>query len=99
MAGPTVFVARKIITMDPKQPVATAVAVFNERIVGLGDEKALSALEGACIDHSFKDRVLLPGFVEGHSHLATGAMWEHVYVGYFDRVDPDGRVWEGLQSM
>lgn len=38
-AGPgaiTVFVAKKVVTMDPSQPVATAVAVRDGRILSVG---------------------------------------------------------------
>ncbi|MFP5407201.1 MAG: amidohydrolase, partial [Gammaproteobacteria bacterium] len=50
-------------------------------------------------DERFADKVLFPGFVEGHSHLMEGALWRFIYVGYHDRVDPDGRVWPGARSM
>src|SRR5690606_35156446 len=33
-----------------------------------------------------------------HGHLVTGGIWDHVYVGAHDRVDPDGRLFRGLDS-
>ena len=33
----TLFVAKKIVTMDPATPAATAIAVQGDRIVGIGD--------------------------------------------------------------
>ena len=41
----------------------------------------------------------MPGLVEGHSHVAEGSMWRFVYCGYFDRTDPDGKVWGGAKSI
>jgi predicted amidohydrolase YtcJ len=28
-----------------------------------------------------------------------GTLWKHVYCGYFDRVDPVGRSWEGIKTL
>src|SRR5699024_4850203 len=43
--------------------------------------------------------VLMPGFVEGHAHAKEGGMWEYPFVGYLDRRDPDGRLWQGADTM
>ena len=51
------------------------------------------------IDERYRDAVLMPGFVEGHAHMMTGAMWSYAYAGYQDRIDPDGRKWEGLTDI
>ena len=51
------------------------------------------------IDKRFADKVLLPGFVEAHCHAMNGSVWENTYVGYFDRTDPDGRVWLGIKDL
>ena len=41
----------------------------------------------------------MPGLVEGHSHVAEGVQWRFVYCGYFDRTDPDGKLWPGVRSI
>jgi predicted amidohydrolase YtcJ len=95
----TIYVARKIITMNPNQPEVTHVAVREGKILGAG---ALSDLEGwgdCILDDRFADKVLMPGFVEGHAHTMEGALWQFTYVGWFDRMDPDGKVWPGLKSI
>ncbi len=51
------------------------------------------------VDDRYLDAVLMPGFVEGHAHMMAGAMWNYAYAGYQDRVDPDGRRWEGLTDI
>ncbi|KFG97764.1 amidohydrolase [Burkholderia paludis] len=99
----TVFTARRILTMNPAQPSATHVAVRDGRILAVGeaaDAAAWPARFGACTtDTTLRDKVLMPGLVEGHCHLMEGAMWDAVYVGYYDRRGPDGTLWPGLRSL
>ena len=59
------------------------------KLTGWGDHK---------LDTRFEDKVILPGFVEGHAHTMEGTLWRHVYCGYFDRMDPDGKLWSGVKS-
>jgi predicted amidohydrolase YtcJ len=95
----TIFRARAIHTLDPAVPSATAVAVRDGRILAVGEPTSLVSAYGGSIDDRLAEHVLLPGFVEAHSHLMEGAIWEFPYVGYFDRRDPDGRLWEGCSSI
>jgi len=99
----TVFTARRILTMNPAQPSATHVAVRDGRILAVGDAADAAAWHarfGACTtDDTLRDKVLMPGLVEGHCHLMEGAMWDAVYVGYYDRRGPDGTLWPGLRSL
>ncbi|CCN16816.1 amidohydrolase [Bordetella bronchiseptica] len=94
----TIFPARCIHTMNATQPRATHVAVREGRILDVGDASLREAWPDAVVDTRFSDKVLLPGLIEGHSHLLEGGMWRFVYVGYYDRRGPDGRVWPGLKS-
>ncbi|KCV60002.1 amidohydrolase [Bordetella bronchiseptica] len=94
----TIFSARCIHTMNATQPRATHVAVREGRILDVGDASLREAWPDAVLDTRFSDKVLLPGLIEGHSHLLEGGMWRFVYVGYYDRRGPDGRVWPGLKS-
>lgn len=95
----TVYVARRIHTMNPAQPTATHVAVRDGRILAVGDLARMQAWGAFTLDERFADQVLLPGFVEGHCHLKEGSMWDMPYLGWFDRRDPQGRTWPGLRSM
>ncbi|CAL8477832.1 amidohydrolase [Caballeronia sp. S22] len=94
-----VLVARKILTMNPRQPVATHVAIRDGKILSVGTRDDMRQWIDAEPDTSFSDKVLMPGLVEGHSHLMEGAMWSAVYVGYYERRGPDGTRWPGLQSL
>ena len=95
----TVFEARRILTMHPARPEATHVAVRDGRILGVGALADLEAWGPHTLDRRFADKVLMPGLVEGHSHLMAGTLWRYHYCGFFDAVDPKGRRWAGLQSI
>lgn len=95
----TLFRAKKIITMDPSLPEATHIAVQEGKILALGSFNELQDLGEVYLDDRFADKVILPGFVEGHSHALEGAMWQYLYLGYFPRTDPDGKNWEGINSI
>ncbi|MBP9718946.1 MAG: amidohydrolase [Candidatus Levybacteria bacterium] len=94
-----IFVAKKIITMDASHPFATHVAVENGKIVGIGDSEMKELFSDAILDETFKDQVILPGFVEGHAHMVAGQDGLAAYVGYFDRPSPEGTILKGLKSM
>jgi hypothetical protein len=94
-----IFSAKKIITIDPVRPLASHVAVRDGRILGVGDLEDLTGWGAYTLNEQFKDKVLTPGFVEGHSHLMDGGTWAFTYTGFFDRTDPEGRVWQGLKSI
>lgn len=93
-----VFKAKTIYTLEPERPTATHVAVHEGRIVAVGDADSVAHVSGV-VDDRFADKILLPGFVEAHSHATEGTFWRHTYCGFFDRMDPDGRVWTGLASV
>ncbi|HTR88073.1 MAG TPA: amidohydrolase [Reyranella sp.] len=94
-----VYNARRIVTMNPNQPFATHVAVRDGRILGAGSLDQLKGWGKLELDERFKDKVILPGFVEGHSHAYEGGVWKFPYVGFFDRVSPDGKRSPGLKSI
>ena len=95
-AKTTIYAARRIVTMNPRQPEATHLAVRDGRILAVGDAGCADGWGGGDIDTRFADRVLLPGFVEGHSHLIAGSIWRFVYAGFHRRMAPDGTLWDGL---
>ncbi|MBB4846101.1 putative amidohydrolase YtcJ [Paucibacter oligotrophus] len=73
----TVFIARKIVTMDPTLPTATAVAVRGREILSVGSLADLQPWLKAHphkIDSQFKDKVLMPGLIDPHMHPLLGAV-------------------------
>ncbi len=100
MSGHTViYPARRIVTMHAARPQASHVAVRDGRILGAGSLDELAGWGPHTLDTRFADLVLMPGLVEGHSHLMAGTLWRYRYCGYFDAVDPAGRTWPGLKSL
>ena len=95
----TIFVAKKIITMNPSNPEGAAVAVRDGRILGVGELDDLAIWGPYEIDNTFADKIIIPGFVEAHSHTIVGGFWKFPYVGHFDRTAPDGTFWKGCKSV
>lgn len=94
-----VYRAQVIHTMNASRPTATHVAVQGDRIVLVGGVEDMQSLPGVRRDDRFADKVLLPGFVEGHAHVMEGTLWSWPYVGAFERRAPDGRRIEGLKTI
>jgi predicted amidohydrolase YtcJ len=72
-----VYTARKIITMDPGIPRATAVAVSAGRVIAVGSLaqfKATPALARYRVDRRFDNHVLTPGFIDPHVHPTLPAV-------------------------
>jgi predicted amidohydrolase YtcJ len=93
------FTARRIITLNAAQPFADAVAVSGGQILAVGTRDELESWGPCRVDDRFASKVLVPGFVEGHSHVMAGGMWQLPYVGWFDRRDPLGMTWKGCRSI
>ncbi len=90
-ASPVILTAETVITMDPASPRASAIAFHpgSGLIAAVGSvETCLAAAPGAHV-RDLGDTVLLPGFVEPHSHpVVSGivtrapAIWIAPYMGY-----------------
>ncbi|SHM79073.1 hypothetical protein SAMN05443432_11812 [Roseovarius litoreus] len=85
MSKISVYTAKRIITMDPGRPFASAVAVMDGRIVSVGTLASIAPwLEHYEyeIDDSFANKVIMPGLVEPHTHLRwSGNLASLHYVG------------------
>ncbi|MBI5363128.1 MAG: hypothetical protein HZA53_08110 [Planctomycetes bacterium] len=76
-ASITVFLAKKIVTMDPTRPTATAVAVRDGQILGVGSLQDLGPWlrdNAHTIDERFSEKVLMPGFIDPHMHPMLAAI-------------------------
>jgi predicted amidohydrolase YtcJ len=67
----TVFTARRVITMDPRLPDATAVAVAAGRVVAAGSVDELR--EAGTVDDTFADAIICTGLIDQHLHPILGA--------------------------
>lgn len=75
MAVELIIVNGKVLTMDAARPRAEAVAISNGKISRVGrtrdvlsDKDRKTCVLDAC------GRTVLPGFIEGHMHIVSGAM-------------------------
>lgn len=93
-----IFTARQIVTMHASNPYATAVAVRDGKVLAVGSFEECLAWGDAEVDHTFADKVLVPGFVEAHGHSLDAMVVKFPYVGYHDYPLADGTVAKGLTS-
>ncbi len=66
----------KVWTVDPRQPLAQAVAVTGSRITRVGGDAEVLALKGPAtrlID--LRGRLVLPGFNDAHTHFENAVDW------------------------
>ena len=64
----------KVLTMNPHQPEAAAVAIKGGRIVGVGSIEEIEQCCGPITQKiDLKGKTLLPGFIEPHNHMAIYA--------------------------
>ena len=69
MSAETILLARNIVTMDPANPRAEAVAIGGGRILAVGTREATREHEDANTEVvDLGERCLLPGLVEPHTH-------------------------------
>ncbi|HTV69708.1 MAG TPA: amidohydrolase [Rhizobiaceae bacterium] len=64
----------RVLTMDPDNPRAEAVAIQDGRIVAVGDNQSVRQVKGPgtkIVDAG--GNTVLPGFIEAHMHLFSGA--------------------------
>lgn len=72
----TVFTAKKVRTMDPGRPVVEAVAVLGGKVLSTGTMESMQpwlSRYDITVDDTFKDKVIMPGFIEPHSHCWMSA--------------------------
>lgn len=74
MAATHAIVNAKIRTMDPENPIATAVAWVGETIVAVGsDAEVREMVDGNSQVRDARGATLTPGLVDGHQHLLHGS--------------------------
>lgn len=59
----------RVYTVNPKQPVATAIAVKGDRILAVGDDMAKYTSDSTKIIDA-KGAALIPGLIDSHGHVA-----------------------------
>lgn len=94
MGKVTVYVARRVRTMDPGRPVAQAVAVMDGRVLSTGTLASMQpwlSRHEHVIDETLKDKVILPGLIDPHTHFSISAGYlAMVYIGPIASPGPHG---------
>ncbi len=97
----TVFVAKKIHTMDSFRSVGQAVAVQDDKILAVGSLEAVKQIlptHELSVDKRFADKVLMPGFIDNHLHPAlAGVLLPARFITPYDWELP-GRTVRGVQG-
>ena len=90
----TVFIAKRIRTMDTGRPIAEAVAVADGRIVSVGTLDTMRPWLNRyeyTIDDTFNNKVIFPGFIDPHTHFRmSGVFMGLTYIGPIDQQGPRG---------
>lgn len=94
MSKITVYVARRVRTMDPGRPVAEAVAVMDGKVVSTGTLESMRpwlSRHEHVIDETLKDKVILPGLIDPHTHFSMSAGYLALhYIGPIESPGPQG---------
>ena len=90
----TVYSAEQVHTMDPGRPQASAVAVSGGKIVSVGSIESMQPWLRRypySIDDRYRDKVLMPGFIDPHTHLRLSGTYMGLdYLGPIDSAAPGG---------
>lgn len=99
----TVFTAKKIYTMDPGRPEATAVAVLDGKVLSTGSVESMKPWLSRYkyeMDNTLQDKVILPGFVAPHTHFWISAGFLGLtYIGPIAAPNPRGGNYEPVKSF
>lgn len=83
----TIFHNGRIYTVEDGQPWAQAVVVKGQKIVFVGDNAGAMKFAGPGVEvFDLKNRMMMPGFVEAHWHLATTVFARGAWVNY-DKIE------------
>ncbi|MCD5346746.1 amidohydrolase [Agromyces sp. S2-1-8] len=69
----TILVGARVITLNPRQPVAEAIAIRGGRILAVGDAATLAELRGpATTVDDLRGASVTPGLIDAHMHPIQG---------------------------
>ncbi|MDP6172658.1 MAG: amidohydrolase [Rhodospirillales bacterium] len=93
-----IFHNAKVITLDQHLSIANAIAVKGERIIGVGDGRAMldqSGTQARGVD--LGGRAVVPGFIDGHAHMDREGLTQiYPSLAGADSIDEILQIIEGL---
>ncbi|MCK7599110.1 amidohydrolase [Microbulbifer sp. CAU 1566] len=94
-----IFINTTVITLNPANDIAEALATKNGRIVAVGKRQDLAALAGPTTEViDLKGKTLLPGFVAAHEHPAISAVFRNfIDMSGFRHASADA-AWQALKQ-
>lgn len=94
-----IYLTQGVVTVDPTNPSAEAVAVLDGIIVGVGSEAELDKkFPHALWDGQYTNSILVPGLIDPHVHMTLGAMMYGLdWVPPWDMAHPEGLI-KGLST-
>jgi predicted amidohydrolase YtcJ len=73
----------RVLTMDPRAPVAEAVLIRGERIAGVGNDSDLRAATASPTVLDVAGATVVPGFIDAHTHFELASITlEHMVQAY-----------------
>jgi len=92
--GVTIYPAQSVVTVDPSNPAAEAIALRDGKIIGVNSLAALQKqFPKAPMDSRYGQSIILPGLIDPHIHMTLGAMMYGLdWVPPWDMVHPDGLI-------
>ncbi len=66
-----IYVNGRLLTMDDGQPEAEALAVKDDRIVGIGSSSTIRRKFRAPVEVDFQGKTVLPGLIDAHAHVVS----------------------------
>ena len=74
-----IFTGAKVLTLDPADRVAQAVAVRGDRIMAVGTDADIESMAGPKTQRvAAQGRLLVPGLIDGHAHLDREGLKERL---------------------
>ena len=81
LAPDTIYLNGTVVTMNSDSPSANAVAIKDGKIVSVGTNQDIRKLAGRdTITVDLKEKVMIPGLIDAHSHFPSSGLDGLVYV-------------------
>ncbi len=97
-----IYQAKEIVTMEPGWPSAKFVLVKGDTIRATANSLAelkYYQVPSQCLDKTFQDKVIVPGFIEAHSHMLLGGLTANLPKVYPNAIThADGSIFAGVTS-